>query len=298
MTDVAAASTMPVSWDTIAQNNPVSAQVEIAELTEEFGPENVGNAGKQFFMISFGDTMKDMVNDSDLPQPVKDMTNAAIDARVAAVIENSPCCAECLDAVGNTEFGADASQAGADAASALDPASVASGETTADVSEPASEAPAVTEEQQEAIDEAKENEQPAPVITPPAEGGGESGGGGGISAGDAKMDEITAESGVPKGDEDEEGGGSGNTSWLDVLAGSLAQIQAKFLDTAMEHSRTMANEADNAAGGGDDGVRSGAFLEAQSKYTANIQMFSIFSQQVSTSVKSIGEALNAISRKQ
>lgn len=40
------------------------------------------------------------------------------------------------------------------------------------------------------------------------------------------------------------------------------------------------------------------FLHAQASYTANIQMFTTVANQTATSIKSIGEALANISRKQ
>lgn len=111
--------------------------------------------------------------------------------------------------------------------------------------------------------------------------------GGGMTASDVD-NEITGGAGGKKNDEEE---GKGN--WLAILAGSLSDIQSQFLDDAMDARDAMV-ENQEEAGSGD----SKAFLEAQGQYAANIQLFTIFSNQTSTTIKSIGEALAGISRKQ
>jgi len=106
-------------------------------------------------------------------------------------------------------------------------------------------------------------------------------------------------------------------NWLEALASTLADIQSKFLDKALAASRIMAEEADNvtpaadsegagnsgSGGGGgseaaNEAANEGGGLQAQASYTANMQMFTIFSNQVSTSIKTLGEGLAGISRKQ
>jgi len=100
---------------------------------------------------------------------------------------------------------------------------------------------------------------------------------------DDSMDEINQQQ-ANQTDADKRKG-----NWLEVLAMSLADIQNKFLDKA------MAAKTDIGESGGS---KSKEFLDAQARYTASIQLFTIFSNQSSTTIKSIGESLAAISRKQ
>jgi len=97
-------------------------------------------------------------------------------------------------------------------------------------------------------------------------------------------------------DEDENNtkGGKGGGSWLIALAKGLAEVQSKFLDDAMANLDTMNAETANAVGGAD----SGAFIEAQAKFQANMKMFGMASEATSTTLKTIGEALMSLSRKQ
>jgi hypothetical protein len=99
---------------------------------------------------------------------------------------------------------------------------------------------------------------------------------------------------------------------LVALAGSLASVQCKFLDAAMKDMRIM---DDNAAGSTQkdtskmndeekakyqqeqDKARD-QFVQAQSRYQANTQMFSMVANMTATSLKSLGEGLTAIARKQ
>jgi hypothetical protein len=113
-----------------------------------------------------------------------------------------------------------------------------------------------------------------------------------------------------EGKEKGEGKTSGN--WLVVLAGSLATVQCKFLDAAMEDMRTM---EENSAGATqkdtsemtkekkqkvqqDQDAARDKFVKAQSRYQANTQMFSMVADMTATSLKSLGEGLTAIARKQ
>lgn len=108
------------------------------------------------------------------------------------------------------------------------------------------------------------------------------------SAGSASEPDLAEHGKAEKNDEKK------GRNWLEVLALSLASIQSELLDRATAASDEMQAAIDDDNVGKD----SSAFLEAQTEYTTNMQLFNIFSQQVSTSVKTIGEALAAISRKQ
>ena len=90
----------------------------------------------------------------------------------------------------------------------------------------------------------------------------------------------------------EEAEGKEGANWLVALAGGLANAQIKFLDKAMDAKDAM------EASGGDDKDSRDAFIKAQSDYQANIQMFNMMANMTATSLKSLGEGLTAIARKQ
>jgi len=85
-----------------------------------------------------------------------------------------------------------------------------------------------------------------------------------------------------------QGGGEGN--WLEQLAEGLAEVQSKWLDKAQGHLDTM-----NSKAGSEDSKQ---FTTAQSTYSAAMQMFSMSAAAASTSIKSVGEDLAGIARKQ
>ena len=105
-------------------------------------------------------------------------------------------------------------------------------------------------------------------------------------------------------------------NWLVALAGALASVQNEFLKAAMDDMKIM---EDNAAGstmkkegaegaegaGGTDEEKQNAkdakrdeFIQAQSRYQANMQMFNMIANMTATSLKSLGEGLTSIARKQ
>jgi hypothetical protein len=129
--------------------------------------------------------------------------------------------------------------------------------------------------------------------------------------------------------EDEKKKGKGN--WLVALAGALANVQAKFLDAAMENMKTMEENSSAAVQGKDkteetqipenetpeakeareaqeakdakaqdkkEKAARDEFLMAQSQYQANMQMFNMMANMTATSLKSLGEGLTSIARKQ
>jgi len=99
----------------------------------------------------------------------------------------------------------------------------------------------------------------------------------------------------------EEANGESAGNWLVALAGSLSKVQAKFLNAAMENMKTMETNGDAAVSGEDaesKETQRNDFLEAQSQYQANMQMFNMVANMTSTSLKSLGEGLTALARKQ
>jgi len=308
-----------------ASNNPVAFLQSLDQLLEDFGPEGVADASTQRFLQRFGDALKEMINDSDLPQPIKDAAIALIDSHLGC-----NCDAEAAEAVENSEM--------AETVDCMCDETVE--ETVEEVEEAcsceSSGGSDMSPEAQAEADAEAANEGGSPVAPSPAaqteaeaeaanEGGssggsggsegaggsgGASGSGGAGGGGGMTADDVMPE---PEASDTERRRGM---NWLEALASTLADIQSKFLDKALAASRIMAEEADNVtpaadsegsgdAGGGEgggegggSGQQSGRFLQAQASYTANMQMFTIFSNQVSTSIKTLGEGLAGISRKQ
>ena len=94
------------------------------------------------------------------------------------------------------------------------------------------------------------------------------------------------------------GGGGGN--WLLQLARGLADLQDTFLTKAIDNLNTMVDNADyEATGDGEvDQEKKKEFLRPQAEYQASMQMFNMMANMTATSLKSIGEGLTAIARKQ
>ena len=91
-----------------------------------------------------------------------------------------------------------------------------------------------------------------------------------------------------KDEKDKKGAGSDGKSWLEVLAQGLADVQNKYLDKAMDAQEKMENSD----------KESKEFIEAQNEFTANMQLFKMASEATATALKSVGEALSSIARKQ
>lgn len=261
-----------------AQLDPVGGANSLEDMLEKYGPEGVANAASQQFLNEFFDDLKSMINDSDLPQSTKDMLTALINSHQAQLNTSMPAAPEARADVADSGMGQGVSETRA--------------ATTQDVSATADAAPAdqtSTEAQAEAEAEAASE--------------GSSG-----EYDQGAMDAINSELADPSKSSKK------GRNWLEALALALAEIQAEFINRAMEASEIMASETDkmNAGEGGGEGKNtgsktgeggptsgnSGAFFRAQAQYTSNIQLFTIFSNQVSTSIKSVGEGMAGISRKQ
>jgi hypothetical protein len=92
----------------------------------------------------------------------------------------------------------------------------------------------------------------------------------------------------------------GCKNWLVALAEAMAEVQNKFLSAAMKNQETMqANTPDSESKDqkAEDKKRK-EFMKAQSQYSANMQMFNQTATTTATTLKTLGEALAAISRKQ
>jgi hypothetical protein len=79
-------------------------------------------------------------------------------------------------------------------------------------------------------------------------------------------------------------------SWLAILAGTFAEIQAKHLDKAMEAQDRMENSTS------EDQKKD--FMQANADFQQEMQMFKMVSESSANALKSIGEALNSMARKQ
>jgi len=121
-----------------------------------------------------------------------------------------------------------------------------------------------------------------------ADGGSEAGGA--ETSGEAGSAEQSSEAG---GDLKSSGSSDSGMNWLEKLAEAMATIQNKWLEKA-DKAQAKMNEN---AGDDDTGARD-AFVKAQSQYTAAMQMFSMVAAATSTSLKSLGEGLAGIARKQ
>ena len=101
---------------------------------------------------------------------------------------------------------------------------------------------------------------------------------------------------------DARSGGGGGLNWLETLAKGLAEVQSKWLDTASDQLAIMdensATEDANGESIDQTDAQRNAFVIAQSRYTAATQMFSMTAAATSTSLKTIGEGLSGIARKQ
>jgi len=278
-----------------AQYDPIQGASNLEDLLEKFGPEGVTNAMSQEYLNEVFDDLKDLINNSDLTQKTKDMLISLINSHQAQLNSTMPASAEAQQGVANSSVGETSRSMGS--------------ETVAEADATASTAPA----------DATSSEIQAEAEAEAANEGSATG----LSDGGYTPDGMDlAEEGRAAGSEKKRGKGR---NWLEKLAIALADIQSTFLDRALAAADVMSAEADNVAGDGGgettstgsaegsnteggggegeganaaSGGKSKAFLEAQATYTANMQLFTTFSNQVSTSIKTIGEAIAGISRKQ
>jgi len=142
----------------------------------------------------------------------------------------------------------------------------------------------------------------APTAGAGAGAGGVAGGG---EAGGAAGGEAAGEAGGAEGGGGSEGAGSdvgGSGNWMLQLAKAQAKIQDFFLKEALDANEEMAALTESGAASQEKGKGTDAgradFLRAQATFQASIQMFTTFSNITATSLKSIGEAMSSIVRKQ
>jgi len=83
-------------------------------------------------------------------------------------------------------------------------------------------------------------------------------------------------------------GGSGN--WLAVLAKALGQTAGKALESMVNLGKSM--------GGIDSKENPAQFAETQAEFQAQAQIFKMFQEAIATMIKSIGEGMSSVARKQ
>jgi len=81
-------------------------------------------------------------------------------------------------------------------------------------------------------------------------------------------------------------------NWLVALSNAMAEIQGKFLENAMTNLDEM-GKLDPS-----EKSEAGDFMTQQGEYQANMKMFGMMAEALSTTLKTIGEALSSLSRKQ
>ena len=86
------------------------------------------------------------------------------------------------------------------------------------------------------------------------------------------------------------GRGEGGGSWLHVLAEAIGKAQSNLGDRLMEKAEALQEQYDTED--------KDAFFSAQADFTATGQMFSMVSNQGSTALKTVGEGLAGMARKQ
>lgn len=193
-------------------------------LVETFGADLVGRASSQKFLGEFVQYLKDTINDSSLPDKIKDIAIGIIDEHFSDMGVVPTEVAEALD---NSELGV---------------------EVEADV------------------DAAK-------------------------ASADALLEALLAGTGKSAEEKKTEGGGGGGGSFLEALAMAMGKVQANLLNRAKIESDKMVDLSGNEE-------KADEFTTAQAAYSGIMQLFNIYSNQVATSLKTIGEATSAIARKQ
>ncbi|MCG8002329.1 MAG: hypothetical protein JAY88_02555 [Candidatus Thiodiazotropha lotti] len=84
--------------------------------------------------------------------------------------------------------------------------------------------------------------------------------------------------------------GSSNGNWLVILASALGKQAGEHLKNMVELGEKM--------GAMDSEAEPEAFAQTQSEFQAASQIFKMFQESISTMIKSIGEGLSSVARKQ
>lgn len=117
------------------------------------------------------------------------------------------------------------------------------------------------------------------------EGGAEAAGAAGGEGGEAGGAE-----GAGGGAEGAGGGGGDAPNWLVALARAMGETQVKWADRMQASSDQMVATA--------DADEKSAFIKAQNDFAAYARLFAMASEQSSTAIKSVGDGLTSVARKQ
>ncbi|MES9830600.1 MAG: hypothetical protein ABW139_00005, partial [Candidatus Thiodiazotropha sp. DIVDIV] len=108
---------------------------------------------------------------------------------------------------------------------------------------------------------------------------------------DMVMDNVEEEAKKDKTCSSGEGGGS-KGNWLVMLAKAMSTIQGEHLNKMLDASDRMQKNT------GEDEETRQAFLDAQGEFQAESKLFGMASEATATAIKSIGDGLSSIARKQ
>lgn len=114
----------------------------------------------------------------------------------------------------------------------------------------------------------------------------------GASSGSGASGEAGGSSGADGSTSSTEGGSS-EGSWLLAIASAMGEAMGKEAGKMVKLANDMRN-----AGGGSDQEKAQAFSQMQAEFQATSQMFSMLQNAFSTALKSIGEGLSSMARKQ
>lgn len=107
---------------------------------------------------------------------------------------------------------------------------------------------------------------------------------------DMVMQNMEEENGEASSGSGERASGSGG-NWLMVLAKALGKAAGTHLDTMLEKGQEM-GDMESSKG------KEGEFAEVQAEFQAASQMFKMFQESISTMLKSLGEGMSSVARKQ
>lgn len=270
--------------NTLEHSNDSSSVLESAEaLIEEFGELMVSGALKNLTMEKVAEGIKDLIDSNDdLGDAMQDIAKSMVDS---------------LTGGEEAQVTADAETAVEDDAGMQELSENWANEILQKIMEFLA-----SENDKENGMNSTEGKADKDKAKAGAEGGGEAAGGaeggaeGGAAAGGAEGEAAGAggeEAGGAEGGGSASGGGGSGMNWLEKLAEGMAKAQINWLAKADGHQETMQKMS-----GKDDTASRDAFIMAQSKYTAAMQMFSMTAAATSTSLKTVGEGLAGIARKQ
>jgi hypothetical protein len=88
------------------------------------------------------------------------------------------------------------------------------------------------------------------------------------------------------------GSGEGKGNWLVMLAKAISKVQGEHLNKMLTTSDTTAKSTN------EDETSRQDFLDAQGEFQAESKLFGMTSKATATAIKTIGDGLSSIARKQ